>query len=492
MNASGHKIQSLDFVNALKKYLINEDEESLNIAYEFGRLTSNDGVNALDIIQLHHQTLANILSEYQEKVDLEILFQRASKFIKEALISVEIRNRGFESTVKQLREQNRTLNKMNLRLEDEVRKRKRANELLVQSKEYTQSIVDNSLDMIAILDEKGKYLFLSPSSERIIGYNSNELLGTKAFDRLHPDDVDAVLDLFEKGIKTPSRVDKAEYRIKHKDGSWRYLESIARNLLHHSSVHGVLVNSRDITVRKRVEVEIRKSQEKLRKLTKRIEEVREEERISIAREIHDELGQMLTVLKIDVSLLKDDTLKQMDVSEGEGNSDIESVFNTLLHRIDVIIRSVQRITNELRPEVLDKLGLVDAIKWEIKHIQARTDLTFDFQNNMSEGFLSQRFDDKQLLTIFRMFQESVINVVRHAGATRVNIALNRSDNDIKLEISDNGCGIRKNEINDSNSFGILGMRERALALGGNAIISGKPGEGTSVVIRLPAKNGDTV
>ena len=190
MNGSEHEIKSSDFVSALERYLLNEDEESLTIAYEFGRLPTNKhGVTSLDIIQLHHQTLTRVITKYQGKIDLEILFLRASKFITEALISVEIRNQGFESTVMQLREQNKKLNKMNRRLENEVRKRKRANELLIQSQEYTQSIVDNSLDLIAILDDKGNFLFLSPSAERIVGYKPGELVGTNAFDLLHPGDV---------------------------------------------------------------------------------------------------------------------------------------------------------------------------------------------------------------------------------------------------------------------------------------------------------------
>ncbi|HKJ31734.1 MAG TPA: PAS domain S-box protein [Balneolales bacterium] len=486
INITSRKIPEREFIQALESYLLNEDEQSLNLAYEFGRLPANvNEISSLDIIQIHHRTLSRILHNYQSKIDQETFFNRAATFITEAMISVEMRNRGFESTVQQLRDQNRDLNSMNRRLEEEVDKRKRMNVLLKQNQSYVQSIIDNSLDSITIVDENGEFLFLSPSSINIIGYSPEELKKTNIFEKIHPDDLDNVMVLFNNVVTIPFYVIKIEYRFKHKDGSWRYFESIARNLLNHFPVRGILINSRDITERKEAEEEIRKSREMLRKLAERIEEVREEKRLDMAREIHDELGQMLTVLKIDLSLLRDNILQNINYSVDRGNYDIEHDFKTMFDRIDTIILSVQRIINELRPQVLDKLGFEEALRWELKNIQKRTHIDFNFQNNVKSYVISDLFNEKQLLSIFRIFQESITNVIRHADATKVDVQLNKIDSQIQLLIVDNGKGIKESELKNADSFGIIGMRERALSLGGDFKIEGRPEKGTKVIISLP-------
>jgi len=227
---------------------------------------------------------------------------------------------------------------------------------------------------------------------------------------------------------------------------------------------------------KRAEERIRRSRERLRNLSGRLQAMLEEERARISREIHDELGQALTAMKIDLSLIRRGLL-----------SDGLAEKSAKVHEIELaaarIIRTVRKIATELRPGILDELGVIAAIKWMARNFQSRTKIIC----NVAVLGADKISDATRATAIFRIVQEALTNVMRHAAASQVNVILEKKDGLLIVEVRDNGIGIKEGRIFDSKSLGLIGIRERVLLLGGEAIITGKPGEGTVVRVTLPMK-----
>jgi len=229
----------------------------------------------------------------------------------------------------------------------------------------------------------------------------------------------------------------------------------------------------DITERKEAEEQLRASREQLRSLSAYLDSVREEERRSMAREIHDELGQILTALKIDLSWLTKRFNKEQELMLEKTKSMYELV--------DTAIQTVKRISAELRPGILDDLGLAAALEWQAGEFERLTEIKCEFSSNPKDIVLEQ----DRSTAIFRIFQETLTNVVRHANATKVKASLKEEASKIVLRIRDNGKGIEKKQISDPKAFGLIGMRERARFWGGEVKISGTPGKGTTVVVSIP-------
>jgi len=229
--------------------------------------------------------------------------------------------------------------------------------------------------------------------------------------------------------------------------------------------------------RKSAEAQLQESRQRLRALTARIQEAREEERTVIAREIHDELGQSLTALKMDVSWLQTrlSSCRQMDVAP------LNQKTETMLPLIDGLIGSVQRISSDLRPSVLDDLGLVSAIEWYVSQFRERTDL--DVELALPEDDVA--LDSGQATALYRVLQETLTNVVRHASATRIEVSLHIAADGLFMEVKDNGRGILPEQVRDSKSLGLLGMRERLSTFGGKLLVHGERGQGTVVTVTMP-------
>jgi signal transduction histidine kinase len=217
---------------------------------------------------------------------------------------------------------------------------------------------------------------------------------------------------------------------------------------------------------------LQRSLEQLRALAGRLQTVREEERKRIAREIHDELGQALTAIKIELSAL---------LWEWPAEQKPSKRAESITRLVDQTIESVRRISTELRPGILDALGLVAAVQWAAEEFETRTgtrcrvDLPKD----------ALKIDQERATAIFRILQETLTNVARHADATQVDIRLAREDGSLSLEVHDNGIGISEEQLSASGSLGILGMRERSLLLEGEFLMSGAPNQGTRVRVRIP-------
>ena len=220
-----------------------------------------------------------------------------------------------------------------------------------------------------------------------------------------------------------------------------------------------------------VQSELMQNQERLRNLYMNLQYMREEERANIAREIHDEIGQIMAVIKMDIAWLN------------SKYSDDEVIFKktaATLNHIEASIKSVKKICSELRPGILDMLGISAAIKWQAREFQNRSGIPCEV--SVQDDI---KLDRDRTMALFRIFQEALTNIHRHANASRVVVKLTEVDGKVILEVSDNGKGIAEEEIVRSNSFGILGMRERVYPWGGNVHVSGSPKKGTEITVTVP-------
>jgi two-component system sensor histidine kinase UhpB len=312
---------------------------------------------------------------------------------------------------------------------------------------------------------------------------------------IHPDDA-AVLDQTFRQALREGAVFELEHRIVRPDGNVRVVYDLAQPYF---DENGKLVRyvgtTLDITERKRAEEallrsraeleervkertkELADSQKQLRNLYSHLQSLREEERTNIAREIHDDLGQALTALKMDLSWI---------AGKLRGDKGLKEKLNADVDQVDKTIQAVKRVCTELRPGILDHLGLAAAIEWQAGEFQKRAgikcEVVFDPEDVVVDTSLST--------SLFRIFQESLTNVMRHARATEVKASFRRTSNSIILEIADNGIGITEKDISKANSFGLQGMRERVYPWGGKVTVSGVENKGTIVEVIIPVTTGE--
>ena len=269
-----------------------------------------------------------------------------------------------------------------------------------------------------------------------------------------------------------------ECRIVARDGKDRWILEQARPRFHSDgSFAGYIGLCLDITDRKRVEMELLASREQLRQLAAHVESAREHERIRIAREIHDELGQVLTVLKMDLEAVQG----RYRASVARPLKDITRRIAAMVTNLDLTIGTVRRIASELRPGILDHLGIAAAIEWQIQQFQCHTGIRCHTMGLPEDLPL----DAQQSTAVFRIFQEILTNISRHAAASAVRVGVEVDGARLTLRVSDNGRGFDKLRLADPKALGLLGMRERALLLGGSIEIQSGAGQGTTVTLQVP-------
>ncbi|MEE9522368.1 MAG: PAS domain S-box protein [candidate division NC10 bacterium] len=401
--------------------------------------------------------------------------------------------------------------------------RKRAEAALERLRHQNEMILDGAGEGIYGLDLHGNTTFVNPAAAKMIGWEIEELIGKPLHDILHHSKADG----------TPYSREECPIHAAFRDGAvhhatdevfWRkdgkcfpveYISTPIRDK--EGMLLGAVVTFKNITERKRadeslrrahdelergvqertaelskaigileeqiaerhrVEDRLRRSEDQLRALSGHLRAVQEEERARIAREVHDELGQSLTALKIDLSWLSQRLA-------GE-RVELQTKIQTMTHLIDETIQAVRRIATELRPGVLDHLGLVAALEWQVREFQERTGLVCALKKSPDDLVL----DTARATTVFRICQEALTNVARHAQATKVEISLKITGRKLALEVRDNGRGIPEHAVADPQSVGLMGMRERVLPWGGNIHIQGVEGKGTVVTVRLPIGDGD--
>lgn len=293
------------------------------------------------------------------------------------------------------------------------------------------------------------------------------------FKMVHPDDLDYVI---KSSVNAIQAVDdyNIDHRIKLADGSIKWVHQQAEITVDDNGKPSLMVGViQDITDRKHEEEKLQELNDQLRNLTAHLQIIREEERTSIAREVHDELGQQMTSLKMDISFLKNKTEK--DAPE------ISKKAAQMLEMVNEAIRTIRRIITSLRPGILDDLGLEAAIEWQAKEFEQRTGITCTLETSIDKEKLTPNINT----TVFRIFQETLNNIVKHAKATSITANLYEKNNALIFEIMDNGIGISDERKNNKTSFGLLGMKERAAMLNGDIRISKMPIKGTSVNLKIP-------
>lgn len=297
---------------------------------------------------------------------------------------------------------------------------------------------------------------------------------------IHPDDVNRVNASLFSAISSTDQFWADEYRFKRADNS--YANVLDRGYIVQDEKGRpvrMIGTMMDITEQKLNEQRLRDSREQLRALTAHQERIREEERTRIAREIHDELGQALTGLKMDLSWF---------AGRLPNNPALQEKSASMLKLIDSTVHAVRRLSTELRPAILDNLGLIPAIEWMAQEFEKRTNVPCVFVAHDDDMDL----DHARTTALFRICQEALTNVARYAQARAVHIELDSDDERITLRINDNGRGITDAEQRATNSFGLLGMRERARLLGGTFEIRGEPGQGTTLTVRIPSPQPSAV
>ncbi|MDX1514905.1 MAG: ATP-binding protein, partial [Gammaproteobacteria bacterium] len=273
-----------------------------------------------------------------------------------------------------------------------------------------------------------------------------------------------------------ARVEVEQHRV-FRDGTTRDLHLIyAPQFDSDGRVVGFLAAGMDITDRRRVEKQVRSSRENLRRLLQRIERVREEERRQIGLDLHDDVGQKLTALRLIASRMVD-----------QGAS-VPNDGRDMLNMINQLFETTHRLSNRLRPHVLETLGLEDALRAHLKEVAGQAKIKTRLRVEMPRGRLPEDYE----LNVFRIVQEAVTNVVRHARARRVDVSLRVWLKGILIEVVDDGVGVSKEDVPSGSGVGVIGMRERAGALGGTVrIVPWKPA-GTAVRVWLPLPAGTKV
>ena len=229
----------------------------------------------------------------------------------------------------------------------------------------------------------------------------------------------------------------------------------------------------------------------LRSVLARRLSVREEERTMMAREIHDELGQVLAALKMDLSLLNN---KLNDRNESASSIQFSSEIQSMSNLIDSALEAMRRLITELRPEVLEHHGLKAAIEWQAQEFQSRTKIPVEIRSHLKTIEMSDR---NSATAVFRMFQEALSNIGRHAKASHVEATIQENREFFIMQVKDDGIGISESDLSKDSSFGLIGLKERAFLLQGDVDIQGAPNQGTTVTVRLPvsicrSSNGRTL
>lgn len=397
---------------------------------------------------------------------------------------------------------------------ENVTERKQAERALQEREERLRLLIGGVQEYaIFQLDPGGHMVSWNAGAERLKGYSADEIIGKHLSVFYPPEDV---------AEGKPQRILAEAARTGHiQDEGWRVRKDGSRFFAHivltalkdmTGSVRGFVKLTRDITAwrekeealtktkellelrveqraavlaqvnhelrteiieRQRAEEQLKSSLEQLRALTARVQSVREDERSNIAREIHDELGQACTAIKMDLSLIGSKLAK----TQAKLRRRIESSIKL----VDEMIATLRRIAQYLRPRTLDDLGLSAALEWQAQEFQNRTGI--ECQLTLPPGPLA--LDRERSTAMFRIFQESLTNVARHAHASRVEAGIALEPGQILMHVSDNGVGFDPNEVRSKRSLGLVGMKERALLLNGSLELTAAPGAGTTLTLRIP-------
>ncbi len=356
----------------------------------------------------------------------------------------------------------------------ELARRQRERREQRQRSELLQTIFDNVPVMVSLFDPAAMRLIVANREwERVLGWTVEEARGVDLMAEVYPD-----LEERRRAIGLIDREITEWTHFKLRSRSGNMIDTVWMRLkLSDGTTIGF---GRDVTEKRRNAERLRQSHEGLRALSERLRAAREEEGARIAREVHDEVGQILTALRLDVGWIERQ-LGSLALPAPAAREALAGKLQDMSQLLDLASDAVHHVISELRPGLLDELGLAAAVEWYVAELEKRTGIPCRLVDGMAGASLSP----DQATALFRILQEALTNVVRHAGATAVDIRLAAEACRVTLEISDDGRGIPEDKIGDSRSIGLLGMRERARALGGEVVVRRRFIAGTTVEVILP-------
>jgi two-component system sensor histidine kinase UhpB len=360
----------------------------------------------------------------------------------------------------------------------DITERIKMEDALRKSRKEFQTYFDSNTVGLSVTGADRSWIEVNQQLCEMLGYTKAELIDHNWLQLTHPEDIPYNLKLFNQALDGEIDNYQIDKRFFRKDGSIIYIALSAVCLRNDDgSVHHFLSSYNDITHRKLAEEVILKSEEKLRALNARLESVREEERINLSRELHDHLGQNLTGLKMEISYF----FKKMEAKEAIDTDDFLVKAVDMLQLIDGMINNVRKISAGLRPNVLDYLGLIPAIEWQIEELTNRTEIDCEIKSDVAKIDLGVTINS----SIFRIVQEAFTNIIRHSDATKVVVSIKEENDLFKLEILDNGVGIDEEKISIVKSLGVIGMKERTLQFNGKLHLENAPQGGTLLTLLIP-------
>lgn len=359
----------------------------------------------------------------------------------------------------------------------DVTERKEASRRLEELEALESSILDAIPQAVVGLHER-RINFANHAVKVIFGWHREELIG-KSIRMIYrnEEEADKIGEIFYSSLEK-QRTYETEFPCRCKDGREIVCRMKASRIGEKLREKRIVVTFEDITAQKKAQEELERSQQDLRNLSAHLQSVREEESTRVARKIHDELGQSLTALQMDLSWLENRL--------PDNSKNIREKTKSMSELVDATIESVHKITMELRPSLLDDLGLPAAIEWQAGDFQKRSGIRCQANINCNVDIIG-----KNLATsIFRIFQETLTNIARHSKATQCKVTLMEKGKELCLEVTDNGIGITQWQIEDPQSFGMIGMRERAHLWGGTVHVRNVKPSGTMVRVIIPTDKGE--
>ena len=359
----------------------------------------------------------------------------------------------------------------------DINQRKKSEEQLFGERNLLRTVIDNLPDYIYAKDTKSNYIISNLAHVELIGaYSEEEIIGKNVLALFGPEVASVNLDEDRKVITLGEPVINRDEPITTQRGKNLWLLTTKVPLKDKDgNITGLIGISRDITERKKAEEELRQINEDLRSLSSHLQNVREEERIQIARDIHDDLGQQLTGLKMDVTWLNQKLVIE-DVA-------VREKMDSMIELIDETVKSVRRISSNLRPSILDDLGLIAALEWHSEEVEKRSEIKVNFSAEMPEPDIPVAM----ATGIFRIYQEVLTNAVRHANAHVITSSLQLKDDNLLLKIKDDGQGMDPAITGSKKTLGLIGIKERTFVLGGKFDLKSGPGKGTEVQISVPLR-----
>ena len=351
-----------------------------------------------------------------------------------------------------------------------------AEEALTFSEQQLNLIYNSSTDILYLIavekNEKFKFISINNAFKKATGLSSGQIIDQYVEDVIPYPSSQLVLAKYREAIATKTTIyweEVTPYPAGIKTG----LVSVTPVFDKYGECIRLVGSVHDITENKRAEAELLEKNEQLRNLSAHLQDIREDERANIAREIHDELGERLTGIRLDISWIENQVS-----SAGKPVSD---KFPALIQMVDDTIKTIRKISTELRPSILDDFGLADALEWQATEFEKRTGISCKVKSFLKESITNKKIE----ITLFRIFQESLTNISRHAAAKNVWAQLSKQENMLELTITDDGVGMDLEKVKSKQTLGLMGMKERVLMVNGEYNINSTIGTGTTITVSIP-------